>query len=106
MYIQENTFQAILITDGTYTYTIFTYFCGLLEWGTSATVGYNAAENGYENYDPSSLDIACLNIPLSSFWKNVVYRLSTESNEFDLPGNHNSKLIWCCLHKYLPLQSK
>ena len=77
-----------MITDGNYTYSIFTYYCGLLEWGTSATVGYNAAEDGFNNYDPSSMDIACLNAPLISNWSNVVYRLSTDSNEFDVPGNH------------------
>lgn len=99
---QENTFQAILITDGTYSYTVFTYKCGLMEWGSSVTIGYNAAGDSYDNYDPSSPEIACLNYPLSN-WSNVVYLLSNDSSEFPPPGMpymYRYSLLLCQLFKY------
>ena len=71
----QNTFQAILITDGTSSFSIFTYKCGLLGWDNGVTIGYNAAGDPYDNYDPSSSDIACENDP-GSVWNNVLYILS------------------------------
>ena len=76
----QNTFQALIITDGTYSYAIFTYMCGLLEWDNGVTIGYSAAGDPYENHDPSSEDVACENSP-DSEWNNVVYRLSEENPE-------------------------
>ena len=84
LHLQENTFQAILITDGVYTYTIFVYKCGLLEWDNGVTIGFNAASGSYDNYDPSSSNISCLNIVNSNF-TNVVYRLSDANPEYPLP---------------------
>ena len=84
-YLQENTFQTILISDGTYTYAIFVYYCGRLEWGNGPIIGYNAAGERFDNHDPSSVEIACLNFP-ASYWQNVVYRLSTDSSEIPVPG--------------------
>ena len=81
---QENTYQAILITDGTYTYTVFTYDCNLAEWGTSVTIGFNAAGEVFENNEYTTYDIACSN-PFSNLI-NVIYRLSEENPEYILPG--------------------
>jgi hypothetical protein len=81
---EENTFQTILISDGTYTYAIFVYYCGLLEWGNGPIIGYDAAGERFDNHDPSSVEIACLNFP-ASYWQNVVYRLSTDSSEIPVP---------------------
>lgn len=78
--MQENTFQAILITDGTYSYTIFTYQCGLMEWDNGATIGFNAAGEIFANHNPSTADIACLNSP-DTDWSNVVFLLSTNTSE-------------------------
>ena len=61
LYSKENTFQAVLITDGEYSYTVFTYKCGLLEWGSGATIGFNSAGGRYANNDPSSSAVACDN---------------------------------------------
>ena len=83
---QENSFQVILITDGTYSYTIFTYNCDLMEWDNGATIGFSAGSNFYANHDPSSSDVACLNRP-DSDWSNVVYRLSSDSPELSPPSN-------------------
>ena len=89
--LQENTFQAILITDGTYSYTIFTYKCGLMQWDNGATIGFNADGGFFVNNDPSSSDVACLNSPKSEY-SNLIFLLSNESPEIPLPGK-NSTII-------------
>lgn len=81
---QENSFQAILITDGTYSYTIFTYQCGLMEWDNGATIGFNAAGEIFANHDPSTAAVACLNSP-HSLWSNVIFGLSTNNSESPSP---------------------
>ena len=81
---QENTFQAILITDGNYTYTIFIYQCGLMEWDNGATIGFNAGGDPYANNNPSTSAVACLNSPNSNY-SNVVFLLSNENPEIPLP---------------------
>lgn len=73
----QNTFQAVMITDETYTLTIFTYKCGLMDWDTGATIGYSAGGDPYDNHDPSSRSVACVNSP-DSDWSNVVYLLSEQ----------------------------
>lgn len=79
--MQENTFQAILITDGIYSYTILSYKCGLLEWD-GAVVGFKADGDFFENVDP---DVDCLNSPKSEY-SNLIFLLSNESPEIPLPG--------------------
>lgn len=74
-----------------YSYTIFTYKCGLIEWATVATIGYNAGGDTYDNHDSSSSDVACVNSP-DSEWNNVVYLLS-EDNPEDLPAGTVFSLI-------------
>ena len=74
----QNTFQVIIITDETYSFTIFTYKCGLLEWDNGVNIGYSADRDPYENYNPSSIDVACENSP-NSEWNNVVYLLSDDN---------------------------
>ena len=88
---QENTFQAIIITDlKNTTYTIFTYRCGSMGWARQATIGYNAAGDVYENHrltgsllSPAN-SIACDNSP-SSVWSNVVYKISLDSPNITTP---------------------
>ena len=81
---QENTFQAILITDGNYTYTIFIYQCGLMEWDNGATIGFTAGGDPYTNNNPSTSAVACLNSPNSNY-SNLVFLLSNESPEIPSP---------------------
>ena len=83
--LQENTFQAIVASDGISTYTIFTYKCGLMEWDNIATIGFSAAGNPFINHDPSSSDVACVNSPDSN-WSNVVNLLSNNNPEIPPPG--------------------
>ena len=76
----------ILITDGTYSYAVFTYNCNLMEWSGSATIGFTAGSSYYDNHDPSTSDVACLNSPDSN-WTNIVYLLSSDSSEAPIPSN-------------------
>ena len=85
IYIQENTFQAILITDGTYSYTIFTYKCGFMQWDRYATIGIKADANYFINNHPSSNAVACLNFPKSNY-SNIIFLLSVEDPELLPPG--------------------
>lgn len=83
-HVQENTFQAILITDGTYSYTLFTYNCELTEWDNGVTIGYSAGGDPFDNNNPSSSEVACLNQPFSNY-SNVIYLLSDASPEIPPP---------------------
>lgn len=80
LFLQENTFQAIIITNGTATFAVYTYNCDLMGWSgydTYATIGYNL--NGdYENHFLSGLEsantVACLSTP-NTKWDNLVYTI-------------------------------
>ena len=80
-----------MITDGNYSYTVFTYMCGLMEWDRGATIGFNAASGRYANNDPSSSDVACVNSPESEL-SNVIYRLSDDDPEYPSPGQFNGNI--------------
>jgi hypothetical protein len=75
---QENTFQAIIITNGTSSYAIYIYNCDLMGWSgydTYATIGYNLNgdyENHYLSGSLSANTIACLSSPATK-WYNLVY---------------------------------
>ncbi len=66
---QTNTYQAVVITDGASTHTLYTYTCKELEWSTigseSAVVGYNAGGDYFDNHRSSGYytvgnDVACV----------------------------------------------
>ena len=91
----QNSFQAILISDGKSSYVIYTYLCGSLEWGVSqegiySVIGYNINPESYAdtrdddftsfaNHRFSSLpdveDIACQNLRRGSLWTNLIYKV-------------------------------
>ena len=55
IYSQTNNYQIIIITNSTYTYAIFTYPCGEMQWSSvgtnkAAVVGYNAKSNFFYNH--------------------------------------------------------
>ena len=83
MKMQENTYQTILITDGTHSYAVFIYKCGLLEWGDDPTIGFNAPGDFYHNHEISYPGIDCVNYPNSN-WSNIVYLLSNVIPEVEL----------------------
>lgn len=51
-----------------------------MNWDNGATIGYNAGGDPYDNHDPSSSDVACVNSP-DSDWSNVIYQLSEDTPE-------------------------
>lgn len=76
-WLQRNTYQGILVTNGQRSYALFLYQCGQLQTNL-AGVGYLADGNFYENHplsnSDSSSDVACQNEPQSQ-WSNVIYQL-------------------------------
>ena len=78
--LQANTFQAIVVTDGIKSYSVYTYKCGDLVWPNAATIGYNIPLMDSVN-SPLSGDsadsVACTH--LYSVWNNIVYDLQPGS---------------------------
>ena len=92
---QTNTYQAIVISDGKETYSIFTYNCDRLVWdgrvGASlASIGYNVlstVEADVRNFENHGLSrtadvglLACNHTRLNRPWTNVVYRIGVAVN--------------------------
>lgn len=77
----------VLFTDGVNSFSIFTYYCGLIEWDNSGTttIGFSAGGQVYRNEDPTGIDLSCINFNASR-WSNVVYSLSMEANITREPG--------------------
>ena len=95
-YLQANSYQAIVITDGGQSYAVYTYNCQLLEWSGMfrfAVVGFNAFGEYFDNHQLSGFEvigsIACENEPYSDF-SNLVYEIS-------LPGDVVQQLRVQCL---------
>ena len=88
-----NTFQAILITDGTDSYAVFIYECGGMEW-SGGVIGWQDSSFNYASHYLSghsdSNDIGCL---YSSSYSAVVFRLECK---FACPA-----AICCLLTKVL-----
>ena len=86
--MQTNTYQAILATDGTNSFAIFTYKCGDLEWDGGAVIGFGASSEMFSNQRLSgtgrSLAIACLNDPGNQF-SNVVFELTDSRDGMSTP---------------------
>ena len=59
-----------------------------MEWDNGANIGFTANGNPYDDHDPSSSDVACVNSP-DSVWSNIIYRLSEDNPEEPLPGKKN-----------------
>ena len=73
-----NTFQGIVITDESKSYAVYTYRCDYISWPYSATIGYNAPPDHFENHPITDADlngeiIACVHE--GSPWNNVIYDL-------------------------------
>ena len=80
IFIQRNSYQAVLISDGIEnSFAIFTFKCGTLNWSGRTTIGFNAGGEYYANH-PLSLKlfanaVACLNN--DSLWTNIIYDLTS-----------------------------
>ena len=72
-----NRFQGVLITDGYYSYAVFIYQCGDMEWG-GGVIGWQASTSHYASYylsgESNSNDVACANSYYSSY-NTLVFRL-------------------------------
>lgn len=84
-FLQTNTFQGVLITDGMHPFAIFTYKCGSLSWDGDATIGFTTGDlfafhplSGF-----SAVQIACLDYPHSA-WTNIIYELFEPICKFTL----------------------
>ena len=87
--MKRNTFQAILISNGTNTFTVFSYNCDSLGWTgywRHASIGYSVQTTGiHGNFDefvnhPLSLrssvrNVACQNVGYHVPWSNLVYKV-------------------------------
>ena len=52
-YFQANTYQAVVITDGSKSYAVFTYMCDLMQWSglyRYPTIGFSAAGTLFSNH--------------------------------------------------------
>ena len=91
---QTNTFQAVLITNGTKSYAVFTYMCDRIEWSDEATIGFDAGGEFYINHPLSgqfvSNAIDCVHQP-DSVWNNVIYDLVPRQQS--VPGEHKSSCM-------------
>lgn len=100
--IQTNTYQAVVISDGTETYSIFTYNCEQLHWigevGNYASVGFNVLSNmenfpSFANHDlsrtPNVGMLACNHTSQGVPWTNTIYRIGVSVS--DLQRNRS----WC-----------
>ena len=84
---EPNTFQAVLATDGSRSYAIYTYECGKLNWVLNlAGIGFSASSDFFAEHplsrNSSVTDIACINedsIPPSN-WSNIVYKISNNGH--------------------------
>ena len=87
---QTNSYQAILITNGTHSHAVFTYQCGSMGWAradysgaTYGTIGYWADGDFFKNHPLSGThiadEIACVNLPYT-IWSNVGYQLHEETD--------------------------
>ena len=82
--IQENNFQAVVVTNEVQSYTVFTYQCGELNWvcPNSASIGFSASSTSFANHllsqQPNVNDIACINQQCPP-WTNVHYQINGDT---------------------------
>ena len=82
---QTNTFQGILVTDfTTYSYSIFTYFCGDMEISDSGQIGFGSTGSLTVTHGATYREhphfISCLNQP-DDPWVNVVYEIASSGKQ-------------------------
>ena len=79
LYTQTNTFQGLLVTDFSRSFSVFTYYCGDLSYSHGATIGFVTGDGLFAHHPAilrgSAQSVACLNSPASP-WVNVVYEIT------------------------------
>ena len=85
---QTNTFQGIIVTDFSRSFSVFTYYCGDMSYSNGATIGFMTRDGLFANHPAGTRThaeyIDCLNDPISP-WVNIVYQISQR-------GKFSSKL--------------
>lgn len=93
--MQTNTYQALIISNGLETFTVFTYNCDLLNWigsglSTYASIGFSVQGqagdfSNFENFvlskTPTVGSVACSNVPFNISYANIVYRVGVAGSE-------------------------
>ena len=82
--VQQNSYQAIVITDGADSYALFTYNCEQMQWTgywQHGVVGYNAKGDYYDNHPASGFEVvgtavACANDLYGTPWNNLIFKTS------------------------------
>ena len=92
LHMQTNTFQGVVITDGSQSYAVFIYKCGLLQWSgldrfyRHAVIGYNM-KGQFMNHPFSGFgvatNVACVNSPETS-WTTLLYDIGEIRDELQL----------------------
>ena len=98
----RNTYQAVVCTDGTQTFAVYTYNCEQLQWesgeGSSvySVIGYNIKPNNAQfssfasfiNHPLSAFrgvrSVACVNDPMRVEWSNLVYLVGNDTGASQL----------------------
>ena len=80
---QSNSYQAVLVTDGTKSYCLFIYHCDLLQTHHAA-IGFSASGNFFYSHRLSlsyySNEVACSNRP-DSDWNTLLYAIHYDGRE-------------------------
>ena len=101
---QTNSFQAVLVTDGTRSYSLFIYHCDLLQTG-GAAIGFAASGNFLFNHRSSlgsdSSGVACSNRPHSD-WNALLYPIHYDGKKRIRFYEFNSA-SFCCRKSLHPL---
>ena len=97
-FLQTNSFQGVVVTDGQQTFVVFTYNCNMLQWSgrpsAEAVIGVNVGVGIEGNFPPFQNQplsgrsevptVACLNIDRGIVWTDVVFKIGDVSqNELD-----------------------
>ena len=87
--VKANTFQAIMITDGSQTFVVYTYKCGDIQWDHlyyTSTIGYNIGGFHYNNYASSGIQkgiagiLGCPKICPNTTFFNILYSFNSTLN--------------------------
>ena len=79
--LQNNTFQLLIITNGSSSFVVFLYHCDLVQWGQPAVIGYSTSAklNSFANHPLSNTleatDIDCINKEEDA-WSQILYQVA------------------------------
>ena len=98
LFSQTNSFQAVLATDGTKSYAVFTYKCSSMNWAFQPTIGTNAGGTLYNNHPLTGYNyafkIGCVHTGQPDDINNVVYDLVPNPDSVlpssSVPPYHNT----------------